>query len=181
MINERKKLELFENFRKDSIDLLDNSIIDKDTFLNKNYNYLVKLDLKPFASINTVNEAIYNYHYYNLMAKKANLEAQRILHHKNKKKNYLKLINKRENYYYLKDIASLRLLELIEFKDVESYFISLNSKRLKGEIFEIRINCFDKVILHSKNKHILEMLKDNNVFSSAPRKSIIDSYVNKSY
>ncbi|RGB76510.1 hypothetical protein DXA39_04905 [Anaerococcus nagyae] len=181
MMNENEKLKLFETFRKESIDLLDESKIDKDSFLSNNLAYIENLDLKPFSTINNISQAIYNYQYYNLMAKKTNLKAQEISHNPKKKKSYLKLINQRENFYHLKDLATLRVLELIDYKDVDSYFIILKSKRLQGKIFEIHVNSIEKVILHSKSKVILEKLIENEVFSSEPRKSLIDSYVNKSY
>ena len=180
-MNENDKLKLFENFRKESIDLLEESKIDKDSFLNNNLAYIEKLDLKPFSTINNISQAIYNYQYYNLLAKKANLEAQKINHNPKKKRLYRNYINQRENFYHLKDLATLRLLELIEYKGINSYYIILRSKRLQGEIFEIEVSTIDKVILHSKSKLVLNKLIENDVFSKVPRKSIIDSYVNKSY
>ena len=75
-MNENEKLKLFETFRKESIDLLDESKIDKDSFLSNNLAYIENLDLKPFSTINNISQAIYNYQYYNLMAKKTNLKAQ---------------------------------------------------------------------------------------------------------
>ncbi len=181
MINEVDKLKAFEAFRKESIDLLDQSIYDKDSFLDANISYIMKLDLKPFTDIKTIDQAIYNYQYYNLLAKKANSEAIKIIHNPKKKKLYTRLINDRENYYYLKDKATINLLEIIDYKDVESYFIRLKSKRLMGEIFEIHIKSIDKAILHSKNKDILDKLRQNDCFDDECRPSIIDSYVNKSY
>ena len=181
MINENEKLKAFEAFRKESIDLLEESIYDKDSFLDANFSYIIKLDLKPFTEINTISQAIYNYQYYNVMAKKANIEAKKLTNNIKKKKQYLKLINNRENFYQLKDVATLKLLEIINFKGVESYYIILRSKRLKGEIFEINVKGLDYVILHSKNKGILELLKKHEVFSNEKRPSLIDSYVNKSY
>ena len=77
MMNEKEKLELFETFRKESIDLLEESKVDKETFLSANLAFLDKLNLKPFTSIKSTREALYNYHYYNLLAKKSNLEAQK--------------------------------------------------------------------------------------------------------
>ena len=86
MIKEIEKLKQFEIFRKESIDLLEESKVDKETFLSKNLAFLEKLNLKPFTTINTVNEALYNYHYYNLLAKKSNLDAQKVIHNVRKKK-----------------------------------------------------------------------------------------------
>jgi len=181
MIKEIEKLKQFETFRKESIDLLEESKVDKETFLSKNLAFLEKLNLKPFTTINTVNEALYNYHYYNLLAKKSNLDAQKVIHNVRKKKIYIKHINQRENYYHLKDMATLRLIEILEYKNMESYYIILKSNRLKGEIFEIYVKNMDQAILHSKSKLILEKLKEHEVFVDEERQSLIDSYVNKTY
>ena len=70
---------------------------------------------------------------------------------------------------------------MVGYDNVESYFIKLRSKRLQGIIFEIYISSLDKVILHSKNNNILNMLRQNEVFDEEVRPSLIDSYVNKSY
>lgn len=181
MMNENEKLKLFETFRKESIDLLEESKQDKETFLSSNLAFLEKLNLKPYTSINNVRQALYNYHYYNLLAKKSNLEAQKLIHNPKKKKLYLKCINQRENYYYLKDKATLSLLELLDYNNVESYYINLKSTRLKGSIFEIHIKSLDQAILHSKNKIILQKLREHEVFLEEERQSLIDSYVNKTY
>lgn len=180
-MNEEEKLKSFETFRKESIGLLEESIYDKDSFLDANLTYINKLDLKPFNDVKSINQALYNYQYYNLLAKKANNEARKIINNPKKKKMYHRLINNRENYYHLKDMATLQLLDLVDYKNVESYYIKLKSKRLMGEVFEINIKCADKVILHSKSKIILDRLCENNAFSYECKLSLIDSYVNKSY
>lgn len=179
MLDEVKKLETFNKWRKESIDLLTEKKICKNEFLNINYEYLVKLDLKPFSNISTVLEAVYNYQYYNIMAKRSNQMALNLI--SKKKKRYKQEINNRENYYYLKDIATEKLLELIDYKDIEAYYIKLKSKRLTGEIFEIYLKDYDKLILHSKNKCLLKKLKDKKCFLEEAKVSMIDSYVNKSY
>ena len=179
MLEEIKKLESFNNWRKDSIDLLTDKKIEKDEFLEENYQYLLKLDLKPFSNITTILEATYNYQYYNIMAKRSNLMA--IQCNNKKKKKYKQEINNRENYYYLKDLATSRLLEIIEYKDIDAYFIKLKSKRLTGQIFEIYLKNYDKLILHSKNKELLKKLRDHNCFEEDIKVFRIDSYVNKSY
>ena len=181
MIKEIEKLKQFETFRKESIDLLEESKVDKETFLSKNLSFLEKLNLKPFTTINTVNEALYNYHYYNLLAKKSNLDAQKVIHNVRKKKIYIKYINQRENYYHLKDMATLRLIEILKYENIESYYIILKSNRLKGEIFEIYVKNMYQAILHSKSKLNWEKLKEHEVFVDEERQSLIDSYVNKTY
>lgn len=181
MIREEEKLKSFEIFRKEAIDLLDESVISKDEFFTRNLAYINKLDLKPFSTIDTIEKGIYNYQYYNLLAKKANTEACKIQGNPKKKRQYLGEVNKRENFYDLKDVATLAILNLLDFNGIEAYFIELKSKRLQGIIFEINVISLDKVILHSKNKAILTKLRQNEVFIKEARPSLIDSYVNKSY
>lgn len=181
MLLEKNKLDLFENWRLDSIELLTEEKIDKDEFLDRNYEFILKLGLKPFSKIVLLEEAIYNYQYYNIMAKLANSKAFKCQNSTKKKKLYSKLINDRENYYYLKDLATCALLEIVGYENIDSYFINLKSKRLTGQIFEISVKCCKDLILHSKNKKILEELRRNNAFDEEIRESLIDSYVNKSY
>lgn len=181
MIIEKKKLDLFEDWRIESIELLTDQKIDKDEFLERNYKFLVDLGLKPFSKIYDLEEAIYNYQYYNIMAKFANSKAFKFQNSPKKKKVYTKLINDRENYYYLKDLATSSLIEIVGFENIDAYFINLRSKRLTGQIFEIKVKNCDKLILHSKNKKILEKLRCNSAFCEEIRESLIDSYVNRSY
>lgn len=181
MLSDIEKLCLFDKRRKETIDLLSCNQIDKNTFLDSNYEYIKKLNLRPFSKVTSVLEGIYNYQYYNIFAKKSNDEANKIKNLVKKKKKYNSLINDRENYYYLKDKASSSLLKIINYNNVESYYIRLMSKRLTGEIFEIVLLDYEKVILHSKSKEILKDLKDNNVFEDCIKESLIDDYVNKSY
>ena len=178
---EKQKLNLFENWRIESIDLLTDSKIDKDEFLTRNYNFLINLSLKPFSKITLLEEAIYNYQYYNIMAKSANAKAFKIQNISKKKKIYARLINDRENFYYLKDVATQAIIDTVGYKNIESYYIRLNSKRLTGKIFEISVKSCEKLILHSKNKKILEKLKEEDAFCEEIKESLIDSYVNKSY
>lgn len=181
VMEEKNKLISFDTWRKESIDLLTDKKIGKNEFLEINYQYIKKLDLKPFSNISSILEGVYNYQYYNIMAKRSNSLAFDLYNNPKKKRKYKNFINNRENYYCLKDKASLRLLELVEFNDIEAYFIKLKSKRLTGEIFEIVLKKYDKLILHSKNKEILRKLIDNKCFDKNPRESKIDSYVNRSY
>lgn len=181
MITDAEKLEAFEKQRLYEIELLDKGKIGKVEFLEENYNFLQALHLKPFSEISNLKEAIYNYQYYNIMAKRSNYLAYKCKGKAKKKKLYKKLISERESYYYQKDLATLRILELQEYKDIECYFIDLRSSRLTGKIFEIVCPNLDGVILHSKNEEILKRLYQENAFNNECKKSKIDDYVNRAY
>ncbi|MDO4594116.1 MAG: hypothetical protein Q4B52_01940 [Tissierellia bacterium] len=179
MLSDNEKLKQFNKFRKESIEMLKDLKITKNEFLDKNYEYIQKINLKPFSKIDSLDKAIYNYQYYNILAKRSNNMALKT--RDKHKKMYKRLINQRENYYCLKDEATISILDIIKYKEIESYFINVKSKRLTGKIFEINAFGLDKVILHSKNPRILKKLKENNVFDDKKRDSLIDSYVNRAY
>lgn len=181
MLNEKEKLEKFDRWRKEAIDLLTDGSIDKNEFLDINYEYIRKMELKPYSQINNILEGIYNYQYYNILAKRANNEANKFLNNPKKKRIYTRYINDRENYYCLKDHTTKSIIKLVDYENIESYYIRLLSKRLTGKIFEIVLLDYDKVILHSKDKNILEDLKYHQVFDDTVQLSKINEYVNRSY
>ncbi|QQK07489.1 DUF6648 family protein [Miniphocaeibacter halophilus] len=176
MKSERELLNLFIQKRNDLIDQLDKGKINKEVFLENNYALLDRLSMKPFLKIDTVEKGIYNYQYYNILAKYHNNLANK--YKEKDKKRYKKEINKTNNYYYEKDRIILEILELVEYKNIDCYFIEMHSNRLNNNLFEIILNNYEKTILHSMNTDILNKLKRKGVFNNAVKKSKIDLYVN---
>ena len=181
MTEDDNKLVIFDKKRKEIINLLSDNQIDKNEFLKMNEEFLNRLCLKPFSNINNFLQGLYNYQYYNLMAKEANDKANVYKNISKKKKLYQSLINQRENFYDLKDKSTLSMLEISNYRNVEAYFIDLLSKRLTGQIYEIVFKDHESVILHSKDKNILQKLRNAKVFDENIRQSLISDYVNKSY
>ncbi len=177
MKSENEVIKLFIEKRNSLINELDNKKIDKDEILRRNYQMIDRLSMKPFLKIDTVEKGIYNYQYYNILAKYHNNSAGK---YKGKnKKRYNREINKVSNYYSEKDKTTMEILKLVNFSDLEAYYISMFSTRLQNNMFEIVLFNYEKAIFHSMNPNILKELKSNGVFSNNERTSKIDSYVNK--
>jgi len=100
------------------------------------------------------------------------------------------------NHYREKDKSTLQLLRLIDFKDVEAYYVNVKSSHLKCKLIEIVIhnpdvlteisspaNSFEQelLILHTKNPMIAEVLRRNGVLREDRRKSLADGYINQKY
>lgn len=83
--------------------------------------------------------------------------------------------------YIKKDAVTLAVVELMAYKDMEAYFVTLASEDLHEELFEIVLTAYKRVIFHSKDKRLLNRLKKNGVFSDELRASKIDDYVNTKY
>lgn len=177
MLSEKEKLKRFLEYRCQLIDDLNEEKISRDDFNYKNILFIKSLELRPFSIIKNYEQGIFNYQYFNVLAKEALTNAEMSRRNKIiKKEKYF--LNLKDNYYSKKDQATLALVKLSKFNDIEAYYINTNSNSLNGKLFEIHFKNKEKCILHSKNKIIKDLLIKNNIFKDEYRNSLIDQYVN---
>ncbi|WP_300408387.1 DUF6648 family protein [Lagierella sp.] len=174
MDSEKEIIQNFIYHRDRLIKSLEEGEMDKELFLFRNALLVEKLSMRPFNPVDSIEKGLYNYHYYNVLAKQYN-NLGNSTNGRKQKFNF----NKRDNYYCEKDKSLEAMLELRNYKNVKAYFIHLHSTRLKNYIFEVVFTDKEYAIFHSKNIKILNKLKKNRVFSESPQKSLIDTYVNK--
>lgn len=148
----------------------------KSEYLDRNLEAVFDLRHEPFKNIDTIEKGLFNYQYFNAMAKDARAESF-LYHEREMKKESSEAAG---YYYYKKDQSTLAVLRLIGYKGIKAYFISTRSKYLRGRLFEIVLEDYD-MILHSANEVILNKLREENVFTEGVRTSIIDYYVNQRY
>ncbi len=176
MIN--NKFDQFLRNRQSLIDQYVKGDLSKEEFIEENYRSVNALDIKPFQKIDNVKKAIYNYQYYNVLAKYYQKKAHDTSSRNAARQDYLELAN---HFYSKKDHVTEKLLKLLDFRGVEAYFVKVKSPNLKNKLFEIVVRDFDDFILHSKNQNILNMLRYENVFIEEERRSVVDSYINQKY
>lgn len=177
MLSESKKLEKFIEYRSKLINKLDNKNLSKEDFTHENALFINSLELKAFSQIESFEEGLYNYQYFNLLAKEAlsNAEFSKKSNNKKREKYYL---NQKDNYYTQKDNATIALINICSDEEVIAYYINTNSFSLKGKLFEIYFPKREKCILHSMNEDIRKKLIDKNLFKNEFRDSLINEYVN---
>lgn len=180
-MNINKELEIFFAKRNHLIDLLDEGKIDKEIFIDNNYRLIDELSMKPFPQVKSYEEGMYNYQYYNTLAKYFNTRANEVKFDKNKQRQYKDSINKCNNYYYEKDRTLKQMLYIKEFKNMTAYFVTLFSERLQTKLYEIVFIDEEKAVFHSMNPTILKELKSYGVFEEGERPSVIDGYINEKY
>ena len=171
----------FEQFLRNRQSLIDQYAkgdLTKDEFIEENYRCINALGIKPFQKIDNVKKAIYNYQYFNVLAKYYQKKAHDLNKKVDARNDYLELANE---FYYKKDRVTERLLTLLDFIGVEAYYVKVNSPNLKKKLFEIILKDYENVILHSKSEQILNILVNENVFVIEERRSLIDSYINQKY
>lgn len=173
-----KQLEVFFKKRNDLISELSQGKIDKISFLEKNYELIQNLNMKPLLNISSLEEGMYNYQYYNILAKYFKQKSQLYSNNKKKQKKYNENLMKSNNYYAEKDKYLFRMIDFLDKDSSEAYFIDMNSKRLNNSLFEIVVKDVEFAIFHSMNEKILEKLYEKNIFINETRISKIDDYVN---
>ncbi|RKD22375.1 hypothetical protein SAMN02745883_00784 [Caminicella sporogenes DSM 14501] len=185
MFNFRVDDNVFDKFfanRNSLIIQFHNGDISKREFIEEHYHFMQRLNLKPFKNgIDSFEKGIYNYQYYNMYAKYCYMKSKdRKLIEKHPK--VAREYGRKAGYYYhQKDKSTLKLLEYIDFKNVEAYYIKVKSKVLRNKLYEIVLKDYDNIILHSKSEYMLKRLKEEGVFKNEVRKSLIDSYINTKY
>lgn len=155
--------------------------ITKKQFLDYNYDLVQKTSMKPFLRIDTYEMGMYNYQYYNVLAKYFTAMAKEVKNTKRHQRYYNYYLNKGNNYYNEKDKAALSLMEFLNFEGIEAYYIDVNSKRLQNELYEIVLLDYKEAIFHSKALWLLDILKEKGIFIDEMKKSLIDEYINETY
>lgn len=170
-------IQKYFKYRQSLIDQYAKGDMTKREYLQRNYEAVVYGDIGPFHNMDTLEKALFNYQYYNALAKEMkSISTTRDMEYE-LKQDYME----KSNYYYAKkDKATLRALRLLDFQGVEAYFIKIRSRFLKGKLFEILI-AEENIVLHSTSTLILKCLREEGVFFEESRKSVIDDYVNHRY
>ena len=175
---EKSRLKSFIEERNQVIQGLENSEYDKEKFLEKNLKIVNTHHMSPFLEIKTLEQGLYNYHYYNCLAKKYCQLARNCKNNKKGLKRRREEENRRNNYYYEKDKVISRILDLVEGHRLKAYYIKCYSRRLKGSLIEIVIEDVDYAVFHSLNPNIVRKLEKKGIVVESEQESIIDEYIN---
>lgn len=155
--------------------------LSKKEFLVNNYNFVRAMRMKPFLKIDSYEKGMYNYQYYNVLAKYYKMLAKEVRGTKRHNRHYNYYKNKSNNYYNEKDKAALDILKFIKFKNVEAYFVKANSTFLKNKLYEIVLLDYKEAIFHSLSLWLLEELRKAGIFQETEKTSLIDGYINTEY
>lgn len=175
--SESEKLIQFIELRNKYIDLLNSKLISKSEFNHMNNEIFSKINLRPFSVLDSFEKALYNYNYYNSKAKICLEEYNRHKNSGNAKKAKLANNNKVNNYD-LKDKAIIAMIKFEDSCNIKAYNIFINSKSLDSKIFEICFIKKERIILHTLNENIKNILIKLNCFDDTKRESLISSYIN---
>lgn len=175
---------LFEDFfeRRSFLIMQYNSgDITKREFLEYNYEYLISTNAKPFIKVDSYEKGMYNYQYYNSMAKYYRMLAKEVKYTDKRSRYYNYYLNMGNKYYHEKDQSILELARVLNFENIICYFIKCDSEALKNTLYEIVFTEKKEAIFHSKAIWLLNIFKENNCFIDGTQNSLIDEYINERY
>lgn len=92
------KFEQFLKNRESLIEQYAKGDLTKEEFIEANYRCINSLDIKPFQKIDNVKKAIYNYQYYNVLAKYYQKKAHDLNRNNEARNDFLE----QSNYFYSK-------------------------------------------------------------------------------
>ncbi|WP_312354849.1 DUF6648 family protein [Aminipila sp.] len=155
--------------------------LSKKEFIEEHYYFITRLNLKPFQRIDSFEKGVYNYQYFNAVAKYNTLR----LRDKKLIEKHPDLIREIENKvkynYHKKDESIIKLLRYLDFENIEAYYIKSKSEYLNNKLIEIVLLDYDNTIFHTINIGIVDELEREGVFEDVRKRSKIDNYVNKKY
>jgi hypothetical protein len=181
MSQERKNyLADFFRHRSETIEALSKGQMTKKAYIAENCRFLQALH-DPFSPMVSIEEAMYNYQYHNMMAKGYLMDAddcdrdERFARHKQS------FLDSAHLCYKDKDKATMRLLDLHGPDCVRAYYVKTESEKLQGKLFEIVIEDLEDAIYHSKSYRIKGWLEDHGRFDKGLHASVLDEYINEKY
>ena len=183
-MEEIKTESIFESFFKYRDSLIiqyEKGEITKRQFLQENFDSVQRMNIEPFAYVNSYEKGMYNYQYYNVLAKYYNMLAGEIKEDYKLVRKYNEYREKTNQYYAKKDQSTLQLLKFLKFENMEAYFIKVESRYLNNKLYEIVLKDYEYAIFHSKSRWLLRVLREERVFIERKRKSKIDEYINEKY
>ncbi|WZL71900.1 hypothetical protein QBE52_12380 [Clostridiaceae bacterium 35-E11] len=172
----------FFNNRKALIYQFRKGDITKREFIEAHYAFIQRLNLKPFKyRIDSFEKGLYNYQYYNMMAKYSYMKSKDAKLQKKHPKIAMQLQQDAQYYYKQKDKTIIKLLTYLDFVNVEAYYIKVKSPMLKNKLFEVVLKDYDDVVFHSISQWVVDRLREEGVFDEQKKKSMIDKYINEKY
>jgi hypothetical protein len=169
----RKRDSLIQQFLKGDL--------TKREFLIANYEFIQNMNKKPFTRIDCFEKGFFNYQYYNTMAKYYRMEADGLKDSAKHPEAFTQCIEMSDYYYSKKDRTVMEVLEIIDYKNIEVYYVKVKSPYLKNRLIEIVFNDYENVIFHTKNQYLVGRLIDEGILLEGAKKSLIDLYVNQKY
>lgn len=172
------KFNQFLKHRDSLIDQYNKGDLTKEEFIERNYRCVIALGIKPFRIIDNVKKAIYNYQYFNTLAKYYQKKAHELPKSHPARADYFETS---QEFYDKKDMVTLSILKTLDYQNVHAYYVKTHSQNLKKRLIEIVLTDYDNLIFHSVSERVLDALISENVFEEGIKESLVSNYINKKY
>ncbi len=173
-------LNHFIKGRNRLIDSLEAGDLDKSAYLEAQYQALLELEIKPVGgAIVSFEEGLFNYQYYNVLAKRERIQSKDEEFRNPEASRRHR--NQADRHYALKDRETVKILEWIQYKNVQAYYIETPARYLNGKLIEIVADDYQRAVFHTADEGIINRLVRAGVFHEGARPSVIRSYIESDY
>lgn len=152
--------------------------ITKDEFIDRNYDYIQSMNVAPYRQVDNFKKGIFNYQYYNVLAKYYQKKASQSRKGSDVRQAHLE---RTRHFYELKDKATAQMIEINGYGGITAYFVRVHSQALRNTLFEIIFDDYPRIVLHSTDETILAALRGAGVFDEGKRHSVVHDYINERY
>lgn len=154
--------------------------MSKREFIINNFQLAYQMS-GPYVKVDSFEKALFNYQYYNCMAKHYSMMASQCKKSKKSKRTYNRYFSLGNSFYEKKDDVVCQILEILNYEFIQAYPIQTDSKRLDDKLFEIVALKRKEAIFHSISPKIRKILCDKGLFDINKRPSLIAEYINDTY
>lgn len=152
----------------------------KREFILNNYQLTYQMS-GPYVKVDTFEKALFNYQYYNCMAKYFKMLSKKPPRSKKQQKNNHHYLGLSTFYYGRKDESVKEILEILNFSSIVAYPIETKSKNLDNRLFEIIAYKQKEAVFHSTSVMLKKMLDEKGLYDQKKRNSVISNYINDTY
>lgn len=180
MAAEKRQALKFYKRRSKLIEDYTRGEMSKREFIINNFQLAYQMS-GPYVKVDSFEKALFNYQYYNCMAKHYSMMASQCKKSKKSKRTYNRYFSLGNSFYEKKDDVVCQILELLNYEFIQAYPIQTDSKRLDDKLFEIVALKRKEAIFHSISPKIRKILCDKGLFDINKRPSLIAEYINDTY
>jgi hypothetical protein len=180
-VAEKNLFKRFENMRESLIFQYKKGDLTKKEYVRESHDLLIRHQAKPFQNVDSFEKAVFNYQYYNTMAKYTHMKAEELRLKAKHSELFRAHIERKDRYYRQKDQMTWKAVQIKNFCGIEAYYINVKSLFLKQKIFEIVFHDHPTVIFHSRGEWLKNRLDEEGLFNHQTKHSVIENYVNEKY
>ncbi len=176
---EHNDIATFKEKRLNLIYALECGKMDKQSFIKANLELYGENEFDEPDEICDLDEGLFYYQYFNSLAK-----CHQMTYRELRYDNPFVAVKHRElsdSFYGIKERVTYRMLRCCKNEPISAYYVKTKSKKLHQRLVEIVFTDREKIILHTLDKKVIQLLYQRGCLFAGVKPSRIAEYINAPY